>query len=63
MSFDLNFLKAIGEIKKKHGKPKEDVRSVMECPTCKGSLRYLVSSYNGHTHGTCETTGCLKWTE
>jgi len=63
MDFDFNFLKAIADIKKKHGKPKYDVRSVMECPTCKGDLRYLVSSSNGHTHGSCDTTGCLKWME
>jgi ssDNA-binding Zn-finger/Zn-ribbon topoisomerase 1 len=63
MDFDLNFFKAIAEIKKKHGKPTEDVRSVMECPTCKGDLRYFVSSHNGHTHGSCDTKGCLKWME
>jgi len=63
MDFDLNFLKAIAEIKQKHGKPIEDVRSTIECPTCNKALTYTVSSYNGHTHGTCETTGCLKWME
>ena len=63
MSFDLNFLKAIAEIKKKHGKPKKDFFGFMECPTCKGNIGYLVSSYNGHTRGTCETPSCLKWME
>ena len=34
----------------------------IECPKCKGELKYSRSSYNGHTHGNC--TGCdINWME
>lgn len=57
------FGEAYNAISKKHGnaKPKNDVVSTIECPKCKGVLRYRISSYNGHIHGQCETEGCLAW--
>ncbi|MCJ2136649.1 hypothetical protein MKK69_21805 [Methylobacterium sp. J-026] len=33
----------------------------VECPTCKGQLSWRRDSHNGHLHGQCETTGCLRW--
>ena len=44
-------------------KPKQDRRGVVECPACKGKLHLSQSSYNGHVHGNCETTGCVSWME
>jgi len=34
-----------------------------ECPACDGKLHYSVAGCNGHTHGKCETEGCLSWME
>ena len=33
------------------------------CTKCGGTLRYSVSSYNGHMHGVCSTPNCLAWME
>ena len=33
------------------------------CPICHGTIRYAVSSYNGHIHAKCETEGCVQWME
>ena len=44
-------------------KGKRGVAGTIECPKCKGKLRYTVSGYNGHVWGTCETPGCLRWIE
>lgn len=38
-------------------------RGTVECPVCKGVLRYIRSSYNGHIHAKCETDGCCAWME
>jgi len=36
----------------------------MPCPKCvTGTLRYIVSSFNGHMHGQCSTPKCLSWME
>ena len=32
----------------------------VECPHCKGSLRWMRDSSNGHLHMQCETAGCLR---
>ena len=55
-------------IDKKHGlsplgkiKPDNDISSEMECPKCKGILKYTISKLNGHTSGKCETNKCLGW--
>jgi hypothetical protein len=36
---------------------------VEECPACKGRLHMAHVGFNGHTHGKCETEGCLAWME
>lgn len=33
----------------------------IECPICKGELRYSVAGCNGHIHAKCMTTGCVYW--
>lgn len=38
-------------------------QEVIECPECKGRLHLSQSSYNGHVHAHCETTGCISWME
>jgi hypothetical protein len=44
-------------------KPEQDRRGTVECPICKGKLHLSQSSYNGHVHGKCETSGCVSWME
>lgn len=34
---------------------------VLECPACKGRLHISVAACNGHSHGQCETPGCVSW--
>lgn len=61
---------AIAIIKKKHNvkikweeptKQNESTEGTIECPVCKGTLHYSISSYNGHIWGACETEKCLQW--
>lgn len=33
----------------------------IQCPKCKQELQWSRASINGHVHGTCSTTGCLRW--
>jgi hypothetical protein len=33
----------------------------IECPICKGRLRYSVAGINGHIWGTCSTPECVRW--
>lgn len=33
----------------------------MECPVCKGTLRYSVASVNGHLWGACSNADCVRW--
>jgi transcriptional regulator with XRE-family HTH domain len=33
----------------------------IECPVCKGRLRYSCASTNGHVWGACLTKGCARW--
>ena len=40
---------------------KKGSKGVIECPACKGVLRYSVSGGNHHIWGKCETKGCLAW--
>lgn len=48
---------------KRFGKGKGGVGEIV-CPKCgTGTLRYTVSSYNGHMHGQCSTPNCLAWME
>ncbi len=35
----------------------------LECPCCKGILRFSRAGYNGHVHAHCETKGCVSWME
>lgn len=44
-------------------KPQVDRREVVKCPVCSGSLHLYQSAYNGHVHGTCDTTHCVSWVE
>ena len=62
MSERLNaILKLIAEIKEKHGK--QDAAERITCPICKGDLSYTVSSFNGHTRGSCADSNCIQWCE
>lgn len=45
------------ELKKQH--PRGHAGTT-ECPCCKGTLHFRISSYNGHIHMTCETAKCLN---
>lgn len=38
-------------------------QEIVKCPACGGNLNLSISSYNGHVHGNCETTGCVSWME
>jgi hypothetical protein len=38
-------------------------QSEMDCPICRGKLRYSVASVNGHIHACCATDGCVRWME
>lgn len=52
---------ALKAIRAKHGKAK-GLADEMPCPNnCGGTLRYSISSYNGHVHGQCSTEGCAQW--
>ena len=51
----------VGHLKRKYGK--NFIRGTMECPKCKGTLRFIIHSLNGHVHGCCETENCLNWME
>lgn len=33
----------------------------IECPICKGRLRYSVASVNGHMWGVCSNPDCVRW--
>jgi hypothetical protein len=35
---------------------------VVECPACKGQL-HLTATRNGQVTGSCETLGCVSWSE
>ena len=35
----------------------------IECPMCKGNLRFSVAKCNGHIHARCKTENCLQWME
>lgn len=55
-----NFTEAFKRIKEKEGENR-GVQGEIECPACKGKLRYTIARVNGHIWGTCETKGCLSW--
>ena len=33
----------------------------IECPVCKGRLRFSVAAVNGHLWGACATATCVRW--
>ena len=33
----------------------------IDCPICKGRLRYSVASVNGHLWGACSNPDCVRW--
>lgn len=40
-----------------------DWNGIEVCPVCGGKLHLSHAAYNGHTHGACETDGCVRWIE
>lgn len=40
---------------------KQGAAGEIGCPSCGGTLHYVVSAGNHHIHGKCETPGCLAW--
>jgi hypothetical protein len=44
-------------------KPPIGKAEVITCPACGGRLHLSQSSFNGHVHGQCETSGCASWME
>ena len=36
---------------------------IVECPACRGLLHLSIKAHNGHVQGSCETSGCVNWTE
>lgn len=36
-------------------------RGEIECPVCKGKLRYSVAAVNGHLWGACSNKDCVRW--
>ena len=54
--------KAMIAVKAKHpGTPESRIQGQMECSLCGGVVRYVVSDYNGHSHGSCEKENCVDW--
>lgn len=51
---------AVAAITNKHGKER-GVIGAIECPVCKGTLRYSIARANGHIHAACQTKDCLRW--
>lgn len=41
---------------------KRSVSGTIDCPRCRGRLRYSVK-HNGHIWGKCDTPDCLNWME
>lgn len=47
-----------------HAKQQHGVSGSLDCPICKsGTLRYSISSHNGHIAAACTTPGCARWIE
>jgi len=62
----LQIIKCMELIRNKHGRdiPQNIINDNIRCPICGvGILSYRISNYNGHTHGTCSTNGCVHWIE
>lgn len=58
-----NVRKMIVEKHKKEIDNNIDVTGEMECPYCKGKIRYgMANSVNGHIHAFCENK-CVGWIE
>ena len=68
-----NIALAVRKIREKHGllpppaltagQKKEGFTGTIECPCCKGELRYVIKPGNHHCWGVCSTDGCLSWME
>lgn len=55
-------LGAVAEDASKHGLKKgSGGNGQIECPICKGTLRYSVASLNGHIWGKCDNSECVRW--
>ncbi len=36
---------------------------IVECPAFRGRLHLSIRAHNEHVQGSCETSGCVSWTE
>jgi len=36
---------------------------IVKCPVCRGHLHLAIAAHNEHVRGSCETGGCVSWTE
>lgn len=53
-------------IVEKHGQgiPSKTIVDSIDCPVCNaGTIKYSISSINGHIHAACNTNGCVRWME
>ena len=60
---EASFLRTSAAIKaiKAHVGGQRGVRDEIECPTCKGRLRFTVAACNGHIHAKCSTDDCVAF--
>lgn len=59
---EFKFMNAAIKAIREHDKANQDKSPrLIECPKCKGDLRYSIAKLNGHIWGKCETEGCLQW--
>jgi hypothetical protein len=56
----MEMLPLMAQMKKDHP---EGGQGTIQCPSCGGTVNYVVSTYNGHTRGACETKDCMAWME
>lgn len=54
---------AIFDYLKENGKPSRSVQGHIPCPICKTGTLHFSVAYNGHCHGWCATSGCVRWME
>ncbi len=50
-------------VKLKDENADEGGEGALDCPICKGVLRWSISSYNGHIRMQCETEQCVNFME
>ena len=42
-------------------KGRKGINGEIECPNCKGKLKFSIASYNGHIHARCSTDDCVSF--